>query len=125
VLDAFSGDAIPAHLLTVEAFRLYLSRGQPDVVLAFHVTNRHLDVGRVVWGAAKELSLTVAGYSGRPTPDGSEVYSEWILMSRDPKRLVLPPEWGPLTPPSTTITWTDNFSNLLAILRLWTARSSH
>src|SRR5262249_55601895 len=57
VLDAFRSDAVPAHLLTEEAFAIYLKHLRPEGVLAFHVTNRHLDLEPVIRGAAQRFDL--------------------------------------------------------------------
>src|SRR5439155_19312438 len=56
-LDAFSSDAIPVHLLTVEAFKTYLRHLKPGVVLAVHISNRYLDLVPVLQQAARHLSL--------------------------------------------------------------------
>ena len=57
VLDAFSSDAIPTHLLTVEALRLYLTKLVNDGILAIHISNRYLDLGPILGRAAKELGV--------------------------------------------------------------------
>jgi hypothetical protein len=112
VIDAFSGDAIPVHLLTVEAMRLYLRhlRG-PDSIIAVHISNRVLDLTPVLLGASKELQLGFA-YSG-DTMTGS-----WVFLSENREILKSPLlrtpfEWSGVE----SVLWTDNYSNLLSVLK--------
>jgi SAM-dependent methyltransferase len=120
-LDAFSGDAIPTHLLTIEALRLYLRRLRPDGVLAIHVSNEYLDLSPVVSAAAKELGLT--GRIGVQLESPSELLemAYWILLTRSTES-PLWPEAGDaflteLGGPANVRAWTDSYSNLLQILR--------
>src|SRR5205807_9355570 len=76
-LDAFSSDAIPVHLLTVEAFKTYLRHLKPDGVLAVHISNRYLDLVPVVQQAARHLSLEV-----RSEEHTSELQSPCNLVCR-------------------------------------------
>jgi hypothetical protein len=112
-VDAFSGDAIPVHLVTREALEVYLRhlRG-PDSVLAFHISNRYLDLAPVVAGLA---GLHQLHYSG--VWDGK---STWILLAQNPAMLQLPG----LKEKSTSVhlarrplLWTDDYSNLIQLLR--------
>jgi len=121
VVDAFSSDAIPVHLLTVEAFRLYWRRLKPGGVLALHVSTRHLDLGPLVAG--------LAGASGKTaweihTPEDVEhgiMDARWILVSSDAAILTRPriraagqdPSGGAASPRL----WTDDYSNLLRVLK--------
>ncbi len=81
VLDAFSGDAIPVHLLTIEAFEVYLRELNPDGVLAIHVTNRYLDLQPVIREIANHFGMR----SGRiHQPSGPLVKpSDWIVLARN------------------------------------------
>ncbi|MEO7839447.1 MAG: fused MFS/spermidine synthase, partial [Anaerolineales bacterium] len=81
VLDTFSSDSIPVHLVTKEAFALYLDHLAPDGIIAAHITNLHLDLQPVFWQLAKyyDLSMVRVNYSG----DSMGGYaSHWILLSR-------------------------------------------
>src|SRR5271167_1592222 len=80
VLDAFAGDAIPVHLLTIEAFAVYLRELNPDGVIAIHVTNRYLDLQPVIREAAEHFGLTAA----RVHQAGNAMVkpSDWILLAR-------------------------------------------
>jgi SAM-dependent methyltransferase len=125
VLDAFSSDAIPVHLLTREAFMLYLERLKPGGVLVFHVSNRYLRLAPVLARLAADRGLTTfeeirtrAAQADRTT-DG-ESSSDWVVASADPGALVAlatDPRWTLVTPPPGTPLWTDDFSNILAVLR--------
>ena len=84
VVDAFSGDSIPVHLLTREAVELYRQRLKPGGVIALHVSNSHLELGPVVARIADELGLQVAfiadpGVQGDP----STSVSDWVLLAED------------------------------------------
>src|SRR5262249_7465907 len=83
VIDAFSGDSIPVHLLTEEAFRLYFQRLKaPQGVLAVHVSNTVLDLRQVAVAAADKLGL--ANVWVHNDGDGQVSFtSDWVLVSRD------------------------------------------
>jgi SAM-dependent methyltransferase len=122
VLDAFSSDAVPVHLLTREAVDLYLRKLKPDGVLALHISNRYLDLKPVVKALAEDASL-YARYQDDFTVDPGDVGkdpSQWVLMVRDKNDL------GPLAKSSRwllfddvapTRVWTDDYSNILSIVR--------
>jgi len=120
VLDVFSSDAIPVHLLTREAMALYLSHLAPDGVLAAHITNQHLDLQPVVWRLAQEFGLKMTVIYD-PAESGLGDPSIWVLASKDSNLLANPAILSqalPLENYSTDIRlWTDDFSNLFQILR--------
>ena len=112
VVDAFSGDSIPIHLLTAEALDIYLQhlRNQ-DAVLAFHVSNRYLDLRPVLMGLCghAHLSATQVFVSG----------SNWILLSANPAMLELPnlaQKTKPIVLSGGPTLWTDSYSNLFQVL---------
>jgi spermidine synthase len=118
VVDAFSSDAVPTHLLTVEAFSVYLRQLAPDGILAFNVSNRHLEVERVVAGSALEHGLELRIVD---TPsDARRGYSRvrWALLSRRQPALD-----AALTGAETAelcglpVRWTDHYGGLIEILR--------
>ena len=83
IIDAFSSDAIPVHLLTREALDLYLSRISADGLLAFHVSNRHLDLKPVLARLALERHLVAMAQLYRSgTQDEAQTASEWVLLAR-------------------------------------------
>jgi hypothetical protein len=119
ILDTFSSDSIPVHLVTKEAFELYLSHLAPDGVIAAHVSNRHLDLRPVFWQLAREFTLTIVQVD---TPaSGYGFPSEWILLARDPASLKIPAIQSRTTSFegfSTSVRlWTDDYSNLFQILK--------
>jgi hypothetical protein len=118
VLDAFAGDAIPVHLLTIEAFAIYLRELTPDGVLAIHVTNRYLDLQPVIREVANHFGLTAARVH---QPGGSLVKpSDWIILARNNAVLDRPEltsKLQPLDSGKRVRLWTDDYSNLFQILR--------
>jgi hypothetical protein len=114
VLDAFSSDAIPVHLLTKEVMEVYLKhlRG-PESVIAMHITNKTLNLRPVVLGLCRQFGLTAAVVS-----TGGIFSNDWILLSRDPQALQIPEVQSaakPLRGPQ--LLWTDDFSNLYQVIR--------
>jgi hypothetical protein len=123
ILDAFSSDAIPMHLLTREAMALYLSKLAPGGVIAMNVTNIHLSISPVVARVAREEGLSVLWQAEPPTAGSMKVGkfpSEWMVMARDARdlgTLTSDPRWkAPVVPQSTPL-WTDDFSNILSVIR--------
>jgi spermidine synthase len=126
VLDAFSSDGIPVHLLTTEALELYLERLAPDGVLAFHISNRHLRLRPVLAAVAKQWGLTTLVQRDPTTVAAEGRYaSEWMLMARSPEAfgpLVDDPRWTHPPVPAGTHVWTDDFSDVLGVLKTnWAA----
>ncbi len=125
VLDAFSGDSIPMHLLTRQAVALYLSKLTPNGVLAFDITNRYLDLHSVLGNLAQDAGLIALvrddlNVSAGEAQDG-KFGSSWVAMTRsaaDLDALRNQPGWRILQADPGTRVWTDDFSNILGILRL-------
>ena len=123
VLDAFSGDAPPTHLLTREAFQVYLRHLAPTGSLLVNISNRHLDLKPVLGRLALDAGLTCrVQYDWDLTEDeerqGKSI-SEWAVMARDPKsleHLVDDPRWEPIAEDPRAPLWTDDFSNILSVL---------
>ena len=117
VIDAFSGDAVPVHLLTLESADLYLKALAQDGVIAFQVTNRHLDLARVVRGIAAARDMEAIEVSFDPPEGSGAIPNSWILLTKNERLLeeVLPNA----TPPDSerTVVWTDDYSGLFGILR--------
>ena len=119
-VDAFSGDAIPVHLLTREAFALYLHHLKPDGVLAIHTSNTYLNLEPVV-----KLLADDAGYSANWVSNDDDRRklidaSDWVLITRN-KRFVEELETSAfvetiVVPPKLRL-WTDDYNNLSQILR--------
>lgn len=119
-IDAFSSDSIPVHLLTVEAFRLYLSHIKPGGVLAVHVSNKYLDLLPVV-GQAAALLKKPAWVVDTEDEDGNGVFgATWVLLT-DREEMFKEPEMKDMTSRLDATEgfrpWTDDYSNLLGILK--------
>lgn len=119
VIDAFSSDAIPAHLLTSEAMDVYLKhlRG-PNSVMAFHVSNKVLDLRYVLAALAAQKHLALVRLN-KPNSDNSAERSDWIMLARNPQALQLSAFDGhtaPMPQPDDRMLWTDDYSNLYRVL---------
>jgi hypothetical protein len=128
VLDAFSSDAIPIHLLTSEAVALYLGRLAPTGVLAFHISNRYLSLapvlGRVALAHGLAAIVQLEDVENENAPEG-KTSSEWLLMARDRRdlgSLLGDHRWVAPDVSVSTSLWTDDFSNILSALRLMSPR---
>jgi hypothetical protein len=120
VLDAFSSDAIPMHLLTREAFTLYEKHLHgPGSVIAVHISNQTLNLRPVLAGIAQEFGFhAVRVYPLVPTGPFSQ--SDWILLSRDANSLSgeeLKRKAFPFPDTTKPVFWTDDYSDLFHILR--------
>jgi hypothetical protein len=126
VVDAFSGDSIPVHLLTREAVALYRDRLKPGGVIALHISNTHLELAPVVAAIAAELGLQSAfivdpGVAG----DVSTSASDWVLLAADRTILDLPAIARaaialPRAPAGGA--WTDDYSNIVQVMRFGRSR---
>ncbi|MDE3168141.1 MAG: fused MFS/spermidine synthase, partial [Acidobacteriota bacterium] len=116
VIDAFSGDSIPTHLLTREAFALYFARLAPAGILAVHITNHYVDLEGVVRAAADDSRRTALRIA---SPGDSELGTRaavWILIAANPAAI------EQLQPAASALTarprlWTDEYSDILRVLR--------
>jgi hypothetical protein len=124
VLDAFSGDMIPMHLVTREALALYLRKLAPGGIIAFHITNRYLQLGPTLCALAHDAGLVCLMDRDDPIPqaqkDAGKFASEWLVMARSPADLgplATDPRWKPVTVNPGTKVWTDDYSNLLSIIK--------
>jgi SAM-dependent methyltransferase len=125
VLDAFTSDAIPLHLLTLEALKVYLSRLAPDGILLFHLSNRYLNLEPVVArliGATRLTGLIRANLNlPQKDLDAGGNPSIWATAVRQQGSLgQLPanPRWRPLRIQSEVALWTDDFSNIFKVFHL-------
>jgi hypothetical protein len=119
-IDAFSGDAIPVHLLTREAFVTYARAIKTDGVIAFHLSNSYLDLPPVVEQIARDAGFKAVLVADRPLASQLTVASDWVLVTRSVTFLQQPeiaPFSTPIPPRSRLPVWTDQFSNLFQILK--------
>jgi len=121
VLDTFSSDSIPVHLVTKEAFAVYLQHLKPDGILAAHISNRHLDLRPVLWGLTQEYGLSMQVVERSPISGSDGFPSIWVLLARTPVSQSIPALQSHVTPydgPAAPLRlWTDDFSNLFQILK--------
>lgn len=120
VLDAFTSGSIPVHLMTREAVELYLDRLRPGGVLLFHISNRHLELGPVLARHAAELGLVAFENIDVRDQENPHIFSsQWVLMARNPADLAYVPAagWAPMVVPPDAPLWTDDFSNLVRVMR--------
>jgi spermidine synthase len=123
VLDAFTSDAIPAHLMTREALALYLQKLTDDGVVAFHISNRYLDLRPVAIALANDAK--VAGALGERAPDeegrGKLYYgSRWIVLARNREvlsELVKMDGWRQLGTWPESRLWTDDYTDVLGVIK--------
>lgn len=118
-IDAFSSDAIPVHLITSEALAIYERHVKPSGIIAFHVTNRFLDLAPVVEALAHAHGLAAVLVSDDGKDTGSSV-SDWVLLSKDPAALEKPAiadAASEIAPRRDWRLWTDDFNNLVQVLR--------
>lgn len=121
IVDAFSSDSIPTHLLTQEAIQLYFKKLKPNGILALHITNRHLALKKVLSDHAKQLRLAALIQEFKPeTEIPLVVATDWVVMAKRPETLEplrasnlgswqkMPLYFG-LKP------WTDDFTNIVTI----------
>ena len=121
LVDAFSSDSVPAHLLTVEAMRGYLQKIRPDGVVIMHLSNRNLELTQPVAAVAKAAGGVALRQYYRPPPgslDLNDIAEDAVLIARDSKALQafsLDPRWKPADPKGVEA-WTDDYTDLLGAL---------
>lgn len=124
VLDAFSGDRIPMHLMTREALALYTRKLAPGGILAFHISNLYLQLAPTLCALAQDAGMVCLmqeenGISESQT-DAGKLPSRWVVMARsrtDLGVLATDPHWVPVAVPPGTQVWTDDYSNLLRLIK--------
>ena len=123
VLDAYSSDSVPVHLITRESMALYRAKVGADGVIAYHISSRHLRLEPVLARQAQSLGLHAKArrdvdVSARERKFGVSA-SHWVVLARSPERLQAlgPPDgWHAMRPSASTPLWTDDFSNVLGVI---------
>jgi spermidine synthase len=122
VIDAFSSDAIPVHLLTREALQLYLEKLDAGGMIAFHISNNFLTLAPLVANLARDaglLCLERYDVQGQSVSMGKAT-AQWVVMARSAEGLgplAHDPRWRPVSAQSALAAWTDDFSNPLSVVR--------
>ncbi len=119
VVDAFSGDSIPVHLLTVEAVRLYFRHLKPNGILAVHISNLHLNLAPVLEGIRSTLGKRAIHITNEEDESKEIFSSDWVLMTTD-RDLTTIPEIRTAakkleSKPGMRV-WTDDYSNLIQVM---------
>ena len=126
ILDAFSSDAIPVHLLTRQAIALYRQKLADGGLLVFHVSNRNLELVPMLANLAADAGLVGMAQYYRPEGEAAarmayKIPSKWVVMARSAEDLAFldgDTRWSPLAPDPGTALWTDDFSNILGVF-IW------
>jgi SAM-dependent methyltransferase len=119
-VDAFSSDSIPVHLITREAVEMYARHLAPGGVIAIHISNRFLDLQPVLANIAAATGLSVRHVADSPADEVLASSTDWVLLSKHPKALEaggLAERSAPLAPAPQMSLWTDQFNNLLDVLK--------
>jgi len=118
VVDAFSGDSIPQHLLTKEAIALYLTHLNDNGILMFHISNSHLDIKPLMSALSEEFDLQ-ARYFYTKAKDLNEHNTEWVWLTSNEQVLKagLSKIYGSPLRTERSVLWTDQYSNLFSILK--------
>jgi spermidine synthase len=125
-VDAFSGDAIPVHLLTAEAVQLYRRHLRPGGVLAFHVSNSYLDLGPVVAQEAEHAGLSAVMVSSPDDEYTGGYAADWVLITANRDFLSIPKvseAANKIAPKPGLRLWTDDYSSLWPIVK-WGGRKA-
>jgi hypothetical protein len=124
ILDAFTSDAIPMHLMTREAMALYLDKLAPQGLVLLNISNRYVELAPVLGAIAGDLGLEGRWRTYQPTAAEEKegiLQSTWVVLARGAGALgtvASDPDWQPL-PRTGLRTWTDSYSSLLAVIK-WT-----
>jgi hypothetical protein len=136
LIDAFSSDSIPTHLLTVEAVRMYRDRLAANGLLAMHVSNRYLRLEPVVQAIATELGMVCRLFADDNDAAPGKTASSWVVLARNDAELgdafLAPPPpvgsylgdgevpaltWRPILPHARISAWTDDYMDVLRVTR--------
>lgn len=119
IMDAYTSDAIPTHLLTAESVELYLSRVKENGAVIFHVSNRHLDLEGVVGAIVNELGVEAVTKEYYPSVDNPDANSSTFVAVANDSQTLEPlerlPSWRPTLIGS--VLWTDSYTNIVAVLQ--------
>jgi spermidine synthase len=120
VIDAFSGDAIPLHLLTTQAFDLYKRHLAPGGILAFHISNQHVDLEPEITLQARAAGMDARRVSSFANQQTGEFTSTWMLLTSNSDFFAQPEVATRVRKPDekpNVKLWTDDYSSLLPLIR--------
>jgi hypothetical protein len=128
VLDAFSGDSIPVHLMTKEALALYERKLAPGGLIAFHISNLYMQFAPTLGNLAQDANLASLveddPVTSQAQADSGKSSSRWVVMARTPADLgsvvsdsPASARWMPVPVRSGATVWTDDYSNLLGVMK--------
>ena len=124
ILDAFSGDMIPMHLMTREALAEYVRKLAPGGILAFHISNLYLQLAPTLGALAHAAGLVALqsdyGELTQAQSDAGQLHSRWVVMARsrdDLGAMATDTRWIPMPVQPGTQVWTDDYSNLLRVIK--------
>lgn len=121
IMDAFSSDSVPTHLLTREAIELYFKKLKPNGILAFHITNRHLELKKIISDHTNHLNLAALIQEFKPKQEMPLVIAtDWVVMAKQAKTLAPlqsqnTGQWQKLPLYFNLKPWTDDFTNIIEI----------
>lgn len=120
IMDAFSSDAIPVHLLTLEAFSLYQKKLTSNGAILINISNRHLNVLPVITAAAHQLNLIMLHQHDAGNTQLGQFPSQWVLLTRSDQlanEIMHVSNWHFVTN-QTSMLWTDDYSNIIPLLMM-------
>ena len=117
IMDAFSSDSVPAHLLTTEAMNLYLDKLSTDGMLAFHISNRYLNLEPLLSGLSRRAGLVALIRRDDERNVVGRYPSVWVVMARNDSALDTIATDDRWTRVQGDMVWTDDFSNILSLLK--------
>ncbi len=123
-VDAFSSDAIPVHLVTRQAVELYLEKLKDDGILLFHVTNWHIDLAPVIGNVAADIGLSALIRQDGSVDEEEEILGKfssiWLALARQHGALgalASDARWSPVQRDPRLRTWTDDYSDIVSVIR--------
>ena len=120
MLDAFNSDSIPAHLVSREAIEMYLTKLKPNGLLLFHVSNRYMNVEALISAAVTDANLEALFRHDDDVEDDLKARSHFVIAGRNADALGSlehDENWMKVMKPNGILPWTDDYSNMLAILK--------
>jgi hypothetical protein len=126
VLDAFSGDAVPVHLLTTQAIALYRRHLKPGGVLAVHISSQYIDLAPELAAQAQAAGMQAVDIRSGANDDRVEFTADWVLISADPaffRTPLITNTGSPIALRADVPAWTDDSNSLLPLIR-WTGQQT-